>query len=86
MKVTKQDIELVAYGYNLLIPAGTQTTHNTAMGIDYNYNFVLNTSDVLFKWSDEEEYIKVNHKEVPILYDDIHHYGINIPAEMIEEL
>lgn len=87
MKVTTEEITLFKFGAYLRIPAGTQTTHNTAVDIDPNYNFIANTSNVFFKWDvDDKEYIPLTKKVAGILYHDIEHYGINIPGYLVKEI
>jgi hypothetical protein len=71
MKRTKQEIKMNFRGYDITIPKGTATTHNTALGEDKNYNFINQ-----FDWVP---------KNMPLLKHDAVYYGIDIPAELIEE-
>lgn len=71
---TKKDftVEFMGYG-KITVPAGTETTNQTAMGIDFNYNFVNE-----FGW------IKKNYPEIDrILLHDATYYGINVPKEYL---
>ncbi len=81
MKNTKEDYYTNAYGYDLLIPKGTLTTHETAVGIDKNYNFVKNTTDIKYKDQETGEYKNVTKRDV--LYHDLYYLGINIPKEKV---
>lgn len=67
---TKEEIRMNAFGYDVVIPRGTRTTHNTACGYDPKYNFV-----------DDLSWIP-NH--LPLLRHDATFYGINLPAEKLE--
>lgn len=71
MLVTKKEIKMNFKGYNITIPKGTETTHQTAMGQDEKYNFINN-----FSW------IPV---DMPLLRHDAVHYGIDISAADLEE-
>ena len=73
---TKQDytVSFMDYG-EITVPKGTQTTHQTACGIDENYNFV-----------NEFDWIKKNYPAISnILKHDAVFHGINIPKEFIEQ-
>lgn len=76
MKVTSQDVTVNFRDYGpITIPAGTRTTHHTAMGEDPNYNFV-----------DEYGWIKNNYPDIAnILHHDVYYHGIDIPKEYIIE-
>ena len=69
-KVTKQEITMEWRGVEITIPKGTRTTHQTACGYNENYNFV-NEYDWLFP-----EHLR----------HDAIHYGIDIPADLIETI
>lgn len=69
---TKTEIKMNFRGYNITIPKGTAITHQTALGIDLNYNFVND-----FAWIP---------KDMPLLRHDAVYYGINIPADLVEEI
>lgn len=71
MKQTKQVIKMNFRGYDIEIPAGTRTTHKTAMGEDPKYNFIDD-----FGWIP---------KETGMLRHDAVHYGINIAPELLED-
>ena len=71
---TKKDftVNFMIYG-QITVPAGTETTHKTACGIDLNYNFV-----------DEYGWIKKYYPEISsILLHDVKYYGINVPKEYL---
>ncbi len=71
---TKKDftVEFMGYG-QITVPAGTETTNQTAMGIDLNYNFV-----------NEYGWIKNNYPEISnILLHDVKYHGINVPKEYL---
>ena len=75
MKVTKHDIDAGRFfkGYEgIVIPKGTPTTHQTACGIDENYNFINEFSWIPAKY--------------PLLKHDATFYGANIPADELEEI
>jgi hypothetical protein len=57
-------------GYDIEIPKGTPVTSQTACGFDEKYNFVNS-----FGWIP---------KNMPLLLHDAIHYGIDIPAELLE--
>jgi len=73
-KVLSQDVTVNFREFgSITVPKGTETTHQTAMGIDETYNFVNQ-----FGWID------TNYPEFAnILKMDAQNYGINIPAEFI---
>ena len=73
---TIRDFTIENYrGYGkITVPAGTETNHVTASGIDENYNFVCE-----FGW------VKTNYPEIStILMHDVTHYGINVPIEYVK--
>lgn len=74
MKATSQDVTINFMNYGpITVPAGTLTTHQTACGIDENYNFV-----------DSYGWIDKNYSEIAaILKHDAIYHGINIPSEYI---
>ena len=61
------------YG-EIVVPKGTELTHQTAIGYDEKYHFVKE-----FGWI-ERDYPKVSN----ILRMDASSYGIDIPAEFVE--
>jgi len=79
---TTEDYYVNMYGYDLLVPKGTTTSHMTACGIDENYNFVKNTTDIKYK-NDEGEYVNVGRLDGP--YHDLYYRGINIPKDKVSE-
>lgn len=72
---TKQDVEVNFMNYGkIIVPKGTQLTHETACGINVNYHFVN-----AFSW------IKKNYPEISyMLTHDAKFYGIDIPKEFVE--
>ena len=72
MKQTNKEIKMNFRGYDIVIPAGTRTTHKTALGIDPNYNFI-----------DDFSFIP---KDMPLLKHDAMYYGIDIPAEDVSDI
>lgn len=72
MLQTKEVIKMNFRGYEIEIPAGTSTTHQTALGIDEKYNFIND-----FSWIS---------KDLPLLKMDAQNYGINIAPELLEDI
>jgi hypothetical protein len=64
--------DFLCYG-KITVPAGTETTNETAIGIDKNYNFVNS-----FGW------VKTNYPDIekPLIHDLTYH-GLNIPIEYL---
>ena len=60
---------------SVTVPAGTRTTHNTACGIDENYNFVDN-----FTWVKPYPDGTLRHG----LIHDLTYYGLNVPPDYLE--
>jgi hypothetical protein len=71
MLVTKQRIRMIFRGYEITIPEGTRTTHETALGIDEKYNFITDLS-----WIDKIKYYGMRH--------EAYYYGINISKELLK--
>ena len=70
---TKKDFTLDFMNHGIItVPKGTEVTHETAMGYDVNYNFVLDVS-----------WVKPFYDDTPnlALIHDINTYGINVPKE-----
>jgi len=72
MTRTNKEIKMNVFGYDIVIPKGTKTTHNTAMGYDESYNFIDD-----FSWI---------RKDQGGLLHDATYYGINIPKKYVEEV
>jgi hypothetical protein len=72
MKRTNQEIRMNFKGYDIVIPKGTRITHQTALGIDENYNFI---DDLSF----------IDKKQWPLLYHDAFYYGITVDKSQVEE-
>lgn len=54
--------ETIVYPKSILtVPAGTPTTHETAMGIDKNYNFVAS-----YRWADPYYWHDINYHGINI--------------------
>lgn len=75
MLVTKEEIKMNFRGYDIAIPKGTATTHQTATGKDENYNFIND-----FSWIPKYKDGTPMHG---LIHDAIH-YGINIPANKLK--
>lgn len=73
---TKESIEVNFKHYGkITIPKGIKTSNMTAVGKDFNYNFV-----------NEFEWINKSYPDISnILIHDAIHYGINIPIEYLEK-
>lgn len=71
MLVTSKEIKMNFRGYDIIIPKGTRTTHQTAIGIDEKYNFIDD-----FSWIPSGQ---------SLLKHDAVHYGIDIPAKHLKE-
>lgn len=69
--VTEHDIRMKFKGHNILIPAGTEVDHQTALGYDENYTFVKDLS-----WIDDDQ-VTLQH--------DADYYGIQIDNNLITE-
>ena len=67
-------VEFREYGL-VTVPKGTQTTHQTAMGVDKNYNFVNE-----FGWVKPHE----NGVKQYGLLMDLQNYGLNVPKEFVK--
>ena len=75
MHVTSQDVKMKFRDYGeITIPKGTRLTHQTALGVDKNYNFVSDLSWIL-PYAD-------GTKQHGLIHDAIH-YGINIPVAFV---
>jgi hypothetical protein len=72
MPYTNAEIKMNFKGIDIVIPKGTRVTHQTACGVDPNYNFI---ADLSF----------INKKKYPIMYYDAYYYGINVPKEFVTE-
>jgi hypothetical protein len=59
-------------GYDIVLPAGTEVTNQTALGPDDNYRFVVNTSKLA------KEVSGLSHS---ILEHDLKYRGLNVPEE-----
>lgn len=85
MKVLKEDYSVhykVAnsdYGI-ITVPKGTRVTHQTAMGVDENYNFVADLS-----WIPLVEHNGRKIKQYGLIHD-LTFYGLNVPKQYIEEI
>lgn len=77
MKKTTQDISMNFRGHEITIPAGTEITNKTAVGIDENYNFVADLGWI--------KPLNINGEEVKnyTLIHDATYYGINVPKEFV---
>jgi hypothetical protein len=72
---TIKEYKIKAFGWELVIPAGSLVSNKTAMGYDDNYHFWIN-------WGD---YVKnLTGYSNSILAHDLTYYGLNIPAEYCE--
>jgi len=72
---TIKDFKADFKGYNILIPAGSTVSNNTARGPDDSYHF----------WVDFKEHAeKITGHKNSILNHDLTYYGINVPAEFCE--
>ena len=67
-------VEFRDYGV-VTVPKGTRTTHQTAMGIDENYNFVNE-----FDWVKSHE---DGTKQYGLLMD-LSTYGLDVPKEFVK--
>mgnify|MGYP003659917808 CR=1 FL=1 len=79
-KVTNQEIKMNFKGHDIVIPKGTRTTHQTACGIDENYNFISDLSWIKPHIIDGKEV-----KNYGLIHDATF-YGINIPKNQVEEI
>jgi hypothetical protein len=78
MLVTKEEIKMEYRGYGeICIPKGTRITHETAMGTDKAYNFVDD-----FTWIPPYADGLCQYG----LVSDATVYGIDIPANLVEEV
>ena len=68
-------VEFREYG-TITVPKGTPTTHQTACGVDLNYNFVND-----FSWVKPHD----NGVKQYGLLMDLANYGLNVPAEFLTE-
>lgn len=74
MKTTKDyRVNFMGYG-DIIVPKGTVTTHQTACGIDENYNFVNE-----YGWI-ARDYPTIKN----ILIHDVKYHGINVPKEYLQ--
>ena len=78
---TVKEFRINAFGYDLVIPAGSSVNNNTACGPDDSYRF----------WSFYHAEVKKQHGDTrflagvpPLLLLDLSHRGINVPAEYCE--
>jgi len=76
MLVTNQEISMTFRGYSITIPKGTVTTHDTACGMDKNYNFIND-----FSWM-----VYPDGSKMSGLIHDAKYYGINISLEFLTEI
>jgi len=78
MLVTKADIKqkFMVYG-EVTIPKGTPTTHQTACGVDEDYNFIST-----FAWVPPHEDGTPQHA----LIHDLTYYGLNIQRHLLEKI
>lgn len=77
MLVTKQEIKMNFRGYDIIIPKGTITTHNTACGVDERYNFIND-----LRWIPLDSH---GNKQYGLIHDATY-YGINISKDLLEEI
>jgi len=62
-------------GYDIVVPAGSRVSNQTACGPDDAYRF----------WQDWQKIVKdLTGFDRSILAHDLEHYGLNIPAEYCE--
>ncbi len=74
---TNQEIKMEFRDYGIIvIPKGTQLTHNTACGIDKDYHFVADLS-----WIQTYDDGTPQHG----LIHDATYYGINIPKQFVDD-
>ena len=70
--VTTRDYKIKAFGWDIVVPAGSRVSNRTAMGVDDNYHF----------WEGWEKQIQeLTGSSNSILAHDLMHYGLNIPDE-----
>jgi hypothetical protein len=74
---TKQDVKMTfgVYG-EIIIPKGTRITNMTALGLDPKYNFVEDLSWIPTHYNGIKQYGLIH---------DATFYGINVPAEFVED-
>jgi hypothetical protein len=72
---TLKDFHVYKFGYNLVIPAGSKVSNQTAMGPDDNYRFWTDYRTVL---------VELTGYKNSMLHHDVEHYGVNVPAELCE--
>lgn len=78
MKVVKEEVTMDYSSDGIIvIPAGTETSHKTAMGIDASYNFVSN-----YDWY--KPHLVGFAREMAT--HDMVHYGINLSAEQVQDI
>jgi hypothetical protein len=64
-----------AFGHNIVVPAGSLVSNQTAMGSDDSYHF----------WFDYEETLEgMNRIVANVLRHELEFRGINVPAELCE--
>lgn len=78
---TVKEYRITAFGYDLVIPAGSIVSNDTACGPDDNYRF----------WVGYHAEVKKQHGQAsilgatpPLLLHDLSYRGINVPAEYCE--
>lgn len=72
---TLKDYRVFAFGHDIVIPAGSLVSNQTAMGPDDDYHF----------WFDYETVLEGMDKyQAGVLRHELEHRGVNVPAELCE--